>query len=191
MAGIVVFPPLPDTAPPKALHMVTERKRAPGLGDAENDRRIAIMSKNVKRSVTLDCDTMDALNTIAAKKHITVSELLREYIGQGLSTEYSDKQQEEISRHIRSAVDASITAAMKPYIERIAAICAKTNRYSAIAVTGLLKEMYEYFDHQYDTIQILATLLEEADTFVGIRRPESHDYFDEADIKLRKKAADV
>ena len=71
---------------------------------------------NIRRSIAVSPDTYEALDKLAAVQGISVSELIRKYIEQGMSVDKTSADVDFIRRQIREELEVIL----KPQINRLA-----------------------------------------------------------------------
>ncbi|MGN1108891.1 MAG: hypothetical protein ACI4RK_05855 [Oscillospiraceae bacterium] len=98
--------------------------------------------KTVKRSVTLTADDYEKLKRLAAKKHGTVADVLREFIAEGFARYALD----ESSSAIKVAISQTLQDILPPMLEKanqkLTSVCWKAVRNSAAAMY-LAEEAYQ------------------------------------------------
>ena len=76
------------------------------------------MKKDIARlTIRLPKDDFDALNKLAASKHISVSELMRNFINKGLAIDGHKEGIDFIRRHIREEINNAIVPRMERLIK--------------------------------------------------------------------------
>lgn len=82
------------------------------------------MSKAPARKISflLPQDVWQSVEELALRRHISTSELIRQFIGKGLSVEATKADMDEIRSHIR----AELEGYLQPQIERLVKIIVKT-----------------------------------------------------------------
>lgn len=97
-----------------------------------------------KRSINFTADTLEALDKLAAKKHTTASELVRDYVEKGLSIEGNREDIDFIARIIRQELTAvyhvdEIKAIADHDTDRIAKMLMKIGKINGAAFFLLIK----------------------------------------------------
>lgn len=90
--------------------------------------------KNPERSVVLPQEMAEALDSYSAKKRITTSQAIRQFIEKGLSITSYEQSQTEIRNYIREEIETVMPIVMKRYMERLIAMQAVAARTSAAAL---------------------------------------------------------
>lgn len=113
-----------------------------------------------KVHIAFDIETYTTLSEIAAKKHMTVTELCRTYIYEGISGKICEDNLNIITKVIREQLQVQL----KPSVERLAALNVKT---------GIMAASSTYLT---------------AETLASFVPTEKRKAFDESYEKARKKA---
>lgn len=101
------------------------------------------MAKETAKRITfrLETETLDTLQVLAAKEHISVSQLVRRYIAKGMELDGYQSQMDTI----RAAIREELAAQLKPRLERVVKISYKGSLYAvqtaylcAMALEGLV-----------------------------------------------------
>lgn len=85
------------------------------------------MKKAQQIHLRVDDDQYEKIKNLAHKGGLSVTELLRDFIDQGLQEKLAEENLDIISQVVRKQVDA----AMKPHVERLARISSKAGHMSA------------------------------------------------------------
>lgn len=93
----------------------------------------------------VDDELYDALQKLSAKKHLSMSELIRKLIQKSLDSELADEQVD----FVRSQIAAELRENIKPQFDRIAKLEAKIG-YQSIATFHLLAYLIENIFPQND-----------------------------------------
>lgn len=132
--------------------------------------------KNPHRSVVLTEELMESLNKYAAKKHTTVSEVIRKFVEQGLSVETYNAEQSKIRAYIREEVETTLT----PYLERLIKLNAKSTRASAIAMTTVIGMLTENYTDGRTHEEMLAHAAKFAAAYLKVKVRSDEEYLQEA-----------
>ena len=81
--------------------------------------------KNPERSVVLPQEMAEALDSYSAKKRITTSQAIRQFIEKGLSITSYEQSQTEIRNYIREEIETVMPIVMKRYMERLIGCCSE------------------------------------------------------------------
>ena len=122
-------------------------------------------------NLRLKKDQHKTLQTLAAKEHISVSQLVRRYIDKGMELDGYQSQMETI----RSAIREELASQLKPRLERVVKINYKGSLYAvqtaylcAMALEGLVppSKMKLFGDAMDDSLKAALSIMDNA----GIRR---------------------
>lgn len=139
------------------------------------------MSKqNQRRAVVLSEELIDALSKYASKKHISVSETIRQFIEQGLSVETYKQHQTEIRSYIREEIETVLPVIIKPYMERLIKMQANATRTSAAALMGTISVIAENYVDETTPEEILANALKLSTRILKTRPRPDEEYLAEA-----------
>ncbi len=110
-----------------------------------------IFTKNQKRSISFPIDTLKTLDTLAAKKHTSTSDLVRQYVDKGLSVEGYREDVDFIAGIIRQELTAiynlsDIKAIVEQQTTRIVKMLMKTGKLDAAAFYLLIKVLMTFAD---------------------------------------------
>lgn len=102
------------------------------------------IAKSQKRSINFATDTLGALDRLAAQRHTTTSELVREYVDQGLSVEGYRQEVDFIAQIVRQEIQSvlclgDIEKVVQKNADRIAKMHMKTGKLDAAAFFLLIK----------------------------------------------------
>lgn len=102
------------------------------------------IAKSQKRSINFSTDTLNALDRLAAQRHTTTSELVREFVDKGLSVEGYCQQVDFIAQIVRQEIQSvlclgDIEKVVKKGADRIAKMHMKTGKLDAAAFFLLIK----------------------------------------------------
>ena len=89
--------------------------------------------KNPERSVVLPQEMAEALDSYSAKKRITTSQAIRQFIEKGLSITSYEQSQTEIRKYIREEIETVMPIVMKRYMDRLLGMQPVSARRSAAA----------------------------------------------------------
>ena len=135
---------------------------------------------NIKRSVTLTTDDYEKLKRLAASKHCTVADVLREFIAEGFARNDLD----ENSSAIRVAISQTLQDILPPMLDtvsqKLSGICWRAARNSAAAMY-LAESTYELIstDPRGDVL-VLADSIRAASDFCHLRASSEEQYIAEA-----------
>ena len=101
--------------------------------------------KNPERSVVLPQEMAEALDSYSAKKRITTSQAIRQFIEKGLSITSYEQSQTEIRNYIREEIETVMPIVMKRYMERLIAMQAVSTRTSAAALQCCVSVLAENY----------------------------------------------
>jgi len=143
--------------------------------------------KSVKRSVSFPPDMLNTLDTLAVKKHMSTSELVRQYVEKGLSVEGYREDVDFIAGIIRQELLAiyhvdDIKAIVEKQTDRIAKMHMKSGKIDAAAFFLLIKVLMNLADD--GTQDIFDQMLNEAIT-LGV------DYMQLKDFQINSFLADT
>ena len=104
----------------------------------------SIQDRTQKRSINFPKETLEALDKLAAKKHTTTSELVREYVDRGLTVESSREDIDFIARLIRQEITAvyhvdEIKAIVDHDADRLAKMLMKIGKINGAVFFLLIK----------------------------------------------------
>ena len=104
----------------------------------------SIPDRTQKRSVNFPKETLESLDKLAAKKHTTTSELVREYVDRGLTVESSREDIDFIARLIRQEITAvyhvdEIKAIVDHDADRLAKMLMKIGKINGAVFFLLIK----------------------------------------------------
>lgn len=93
----------------------------------------------------------EALDSYSAKKRITTSQAIRQFIEKGLSITSYEQSQTEIRNYIREEIETVMPIVMKRYMERLIAMQAVAARTSAAALQCCVSVLAEnYIDRLHE-----------------------------------------
>lgn len=113
------------------------------------------MAGKVERSVTLPQEMATALDCYAKRNHISGSQAIRGFIEKGLEKDSYTGEQGLIKGYIK----AELAADIKPYMERLIKIQAKSMRTSAAALMTTVKAISDNYIDPAEPEEILANAL--------------------------------
>ena len=121
--------------------ILVKRKRFKRKGEK---RRDMVGEKSKKRSINFPIEMLEVLDTLAAKKHTTTSELVRQFVEKGLSMEGYTEQVDLIARIIRQELMAiyhieDIKAIVEQQTNRIAKMLMKSGKIDSASFFLLIK----------------------------------------------------
>ncbi len=136
--------------------------------------------KNPERSVVLPQEMAEALDNYSAKKRITTSQSIRQFIEQGLSVETYKSHQNEIRSYIREEIENVLAVVMKQYMERLIKMQAVTTRTSGAALFSTISVLSELYVETATSEEILANALRQATQITKAKPKSDEDYLAEA-----------
>lgn len=136
--------------------------------------------KNPERSVVLPQEMAEALDSYSAKKRITTSQAIRQFIEKGLSITSYEQSQTEIRNYIREEIETVMPIVMKRYMERLIAMQAVAARTSAAALQCCVSVLAENYIDSATPEEILANALRQSCRITKTKPKSDEEYLREA-----------
>ncbi|MDR1754372.1 MAG: ribbon-helix-helix protein, CopG family [Eubacterium sp.] len=132
------------------------------------------MGKNLnqKFSVTLSNNMLESLRKLAASKHITQSELIRQLVQKGLTVESYTSEQDVIRGYIREEIETTINAP----IDRIIRLILKSTEASSICMFACICMLSDVCADEADFENILANALKRAHKYMK-QKEQSFEHY--------------
>ena len=136
--------------------------------------------KNPERSVVLPQEMAEALDSYSAKKRITTSQAIRQFIEKGLSITSYEQSQTEIRNYIREEIETVMPIVMKRYMDRLIAMQAVSTRTSAAALQCCVSVLAENYIDSATPEEILANALRQSCRITKTKPKSDEEYLREA-----------
>jgi hypothetical protein len=133
-------------------------------------------TKNVKRSIDLTPKTMNQLNTIASKRGIHTSVLIREYIDQGMTIEKSKDDIDFIRKQIREELESVMDKHMNRIIKLLIKIGVPACAMMFFTSQLLYSFVKEHIEKSYDTM--LNDARKKAATYLNLKSEIVNESYD-------------
>ena len=130
----------------------------------------------VQLSISFPDDIYEDLRKLAVRKHMSMANLVRNFVTKGLNVENHDENEEEFRRMIHD----EMTEVFKQEVERLIKLQVKSTKASAITMYTGLQIMSESYADDVSFSRVLASASKQAAAYMKQKEKSDDEYMQDA-----------